>query len=424
VAEDRINTLDQFVKDGIFPVSFHNYGLPRGAADVKDWAQLGFTIGDTPMWDPEKPGADKREVLDILDACADEGMKCFVRHKLLNYGNAVKLSEQENRANFKQAMRDFGDHPALFGFNVGDEPHGETTGPAFRVAKLHREMAPHLTPFFSFGGYSPGGTEWMGLRSYRRYLDDYIAIANPNTLLQNNYYLCDYAEDAVDNYYRAVKMYTDASERHDHLPVWLTLVCTGHFSMRCPTEDDLRWQINSAAAHGVKGFVWFVVYRDTPSDSYRVPPIDHFGEKTETFYWLSRVLRTFHGMHGPTLIKLTHQRAFHVGQIYGGYPYTFDSELVKAARADFPLIVSEFKDDKGMDYVAVVSNARDGVGMAHITWHGNPKLFTIEWEGKEQPAELAFYDKDPGVDSAQTTPWFAPGQMVLYRVESDAPEQL
>ncbi len=47
-----------------------------------------------------------------------------------------------------------------------------------------------------------------------------------------------------------------------------------------------------------------------------------------------------------------------------------------------------------------------------------------EWEGKERPAELAFYDKDPGVDSAQTTPWFAPGQMILYRVESDAPASL
>jgi hypothetical protein len=419
-------TLDRARSDGVFPVTFHNYsplGSPAGVPDaVKDWVDLGITVGRTPNFHPDKNR--KEEIVAILDRCAEEGIKCFVCDDRASFSNAWKTGEDAYRRDLEAVLKDFGDHPALFGLDAGDEPHGEVMDCAFKTVAIQLEMAPHLTPFLSFGGYSPGGTEWMELRSYRRYLDDFVRIADPPILFHNNGGLCIEAPDATDNFFRDLKMYTDASLRHGNIPLWITLLCAGHFSCRCPSEDDFRWQINAAAAHGFKGFAWFLVYLTVPHANYRVPPFDGFRQRTRTFRWMSRVLRTFHRTHATVLTRLTYRRAFHIGGTYGGYPYTLDSELVKDAAAQFPLIVSEFVDDGGRDYVAVVSNSREGTGQAKITWHGKPELFRVEWGNAEVPARKTVDESDPSKPSTVTEPWFSPGQMALYRVESDAPRVL
>jgi len=424
-----MNTLDQCKRDGVFPITFHNYtdfgsigGRPES---VKDWVDLGITVGRTPAYHGGRE--DKKAVLAMLDSCAEHGIKCFVNDLRCSYQWLLDVgSEDEFRRGFAAALKDFGGHPALFGFDVGDEPAQHKIGPAFRTAAIHRQLAPALTPFLSFGGYSPGGTEWMGLRSYRRYLDEYVEIAKPNLLFFNNYGLLYDAPEAIEDYFRAHKMYTDAMLRH-HLPAWVTLCCTGHMVFRCPTEDDIRLQVNTSAAVGCKGFAWYVLYMAI-WQNYRRAPFDEHNERTETFQWLSRVLRTFQKMHGATLMQLTFQRCFFIGAAYGGYPYTIDSELVKDASvrtdAKFPLIVSEFTDDAGRDYVAIVNNSRDGAGQAIITWHGQPNVFRVGWEGVEEQTRRYIDDDNPANTAAMTGPWLAPGQMELYRVESDAPHRL
>jgi len=222
-------------------------------------------------------------------------------------------------------------------------------------------------------------------------------------------------------------MYTDAMLRH-RLPTWITLLCTGHYNMACPSADDIRRQIAIAAALGHKGFAWFNVYTWRPEENYRFPPINEFGERTQTFEWLSYELRRFHKTVASTLLALDFQRAYHIGgPPLGGYPNTVDSELVKRVdvrEAKFPVLVSEFSDSYGRDYVALVNNSREGYGQARITWHGNPNVYKIGWEGQEEPARRWVNDSDSQDTSVITAPWLAPGQMELYRVESDAPERL
>ena len=82
-------------------------------------------------------------------------------------------------------------------------------------------------------------------------------------------------------YFGCLKMFADAARRHG-LPLWITPLAVGHFRYRCPTEDLFRWQVNTAAAHGMTGFVWFFFYMRDPHDNYRVPPIDEHWERVET----------------------------------------------------------------------------------------------------------------------------------------------
>ena len=427
-----MNTLDQCVADGVFPVTFHNYspwGSPAAVPEaVKTWTDLGLTVGRTPGYDPRK--VDKADMLAILDACAEAGIKCFVPDRRAGTGSLRDADEDSFRRSFEEALKDFGSHPAAFGFDVGDEPARQHITPAFRTAALHREMAPHLTSFLSMGGYDPGAVEWMGIRSYGRYLDEYCRIAQPRMLFQNNYYALHEGDYAQDSYFRSHKMFTDSCKRNGDVPYWVTLCCSGHMNMRCPSEDDLRWQINTSAALGAKGFAWFLVYVTEPHMNYRLNPIDEHWERTETFEWLSRQLRTFQKWHGPTLMKLTFQKAFFLlgGGPTGGYPTTIDSELVKGVRVrddKFEVLISEFKDADGRDYVAIVNRSLTGSGQAIIRWHGKPKVFCVGWEGEGKGEVRAFFDDDwPENPHLETGPWLAPGQMELYRIESNAPKRL
>ena len=425
-----MNTLQSLMDKGVFPVTFHNYstwGSPAGRPEaVKDWVDLGITVGRSPRFDPAR---DKKEdMLALLDACAEAGIMCFVNDARCSAGGRDVMNDEDSyRRDFAASLKDFGHHPATFGYDVADEPARESIAPTYRTYAIQREMAPHLTPFMSCAGYTPGGASWMGLRSYKRYIDELVEVADPLLLFQGSYYMLHESPDAVENHFLTHKMYTDAMIRH-RLPVWITLCCTGHYTLRCPDQEDIAWQIGISTALGHKGLAWFNVYTYRPEENYRWPPINEFGERTHTFEWLSYELRRLQKTIGPTLLKLQFQKAYHIGnERLGGYPNTIDSELVKKVEArtmDFPLMVSEFKDPTGRDYVMLLANTKTGYGQVVITWHGQPKVLKISWEGKESEYRRYFDDNWPENPAKQTGPWMGPGQVVLYRVESDAPERL
>ncbi len=440
-----MNVLQQCYDEGIYPISFFNYmglGDPiAGVPDsVKDWAELGITVGRSPNYD----GSPDRvpEMRAILDACAERGMKLIVDDHRTTFHRYMEAGEAEYRKGVLQAVKDLEGHPALLGFDLGDEPNNMKIPPAFRCSQICHEAAPNLTHFLNMGPYSKGGIEWMGRRSCREYLNQYAAIANPSffchdvywqmqshlkhdlteeqTTLQNDVYWQPPAND-LDSYFNSLKMFSDASKRHN-LPWWVTLLCCGHWEYRCPSEDDFRWQVSTAAACGAKGLVWYLMYMNGGYQNYRLPPIEH-GQRTETYEHMSRVLRTFGNWQGKVLCRLTHQRAWHVGKRYGDWPNTLDSEYVRDVRAKFPVIVSEFVDADGQPYVMIVNNTVDRSGQAVITWHGKPELHHVAWGGGEDSPRKYFDDDNPTNPATMVGAWLAPGQMELYRVDqtSEAP---
>lgn len=418
-----MNTYEKMITDRIFPITHFNYcamGSPGGRAEsVKDWVDAGITLGQTPNFQIDKH--DKADMIAILDACGEQGIQTVVVDARMNYVAYHNKGEKAFRAGLADAITDWGSHPATFGLEAGDEPHGEMIPSAHRTAAIHREMAPHLTHFMSFGGYSPHGAEWMGLRSYGKYLDDFCEAAAPRFLHMNNGGGMLNAPDAFNTYFRATKMIADGAQRNN-TRFWVTLLCAGHFTCRCPNEDQLRWQVNTAVASGAQGIAWFFLYMREPHANYREVPIDEHWERTEHYERLSRVNRTFLKTHGPVMTQLKFQRCFHVGQAFGGYPDTIDSELVKGVRVregDFPVIVSEFKDPAGRDYVAIVNNSHAGTGQAVITWHGDPKVYQVGWEDTEHLTRTYLDDDDPENKANMTAPWLAPGQMEVYRIHDD-----
>ncbi|HDZ21498.1 hypothetical protein LCGC14_0124500 [marine sediment metagenome] len=424
-----MDTLDQCARDGRYPVTLHNYvGLGDNGGTVQtvdDWHELGITVGKTPA---QSGGEAVPLVRAMLDRCAELGMMCFVNdsrcagHVMLGGG-----SEDDLRRGIEAALKDYGDHPALMGFEVGDEPAQQKITAVFGTHGIQREMAPHLTPFLSIGGYSAGALEWMQIRSYGRYLEELAEVGKSRVFFHNNYALAAKdGENHVDSFFLTLKMYADKARQLGDIWTWVTLCCVPHGYIPDLNCDDIRWQINAAAACGFKGIAWYLLYMSR-FQNYRNAPYNIHGRKTDMYWILSDQQREFNHMHGSTLAKLTFKEASFIGGAYGGWPSTLDSELVKAAKVfenEYPIIISEFKDADGRDYVSIVNNSGDKMGNALITWHGKPDLFQIGWDGDEYKPRVYFDDDWPENPSLQTCVPLAPGQMELFRVESDAPERL
>jgi hypothetical protein len=422
---------DQMFADNIYPMTFWNYcdmdvllakRGPTWKDVVKDWTDSGMTLAMTPRFNPETCKVD--DMRELLDECAEANLKAILWDNRCQYWSGTWNDGEDGfRRGVEASLKDFGDHPAVFGHQGGDEPHGEWIQRAYDTSRILKEMAPQWSPFMNLGPYSHGVNDWMGVQSYSDYLDGFCQQGNCDYLCFDVYWQMLPDGGGLDLYFTCLKMFADAAKRNNK-PWWATLLSVGHYEYRCPSEDDFRWQINTAAALGCKGLAWFFMYMREPHDNYRVSPIDEHWERTHTFDWMSRQNRLFCNSVGPRLAQLDFQRAWFVGETYGGWPGDkIDSRLVKGAQAKYPVILSEFKDAAGNNYLCVVNNSQTVSGQAVVTVQGKPKLHRVGWESKDSEARLWFDDANPSNPATIVGPWLAPGQMELYRLEHDQPTQ-
>ena len=54
--------------------------------------------------------------------------------------------------------------------NIAEGSTGQTNAEqAFQAAAIHKEVAPHLSPYLNLGPYGPGTTEWVGYADYETF---------------------------------------------------------------------------------------------------------------------------------------------------------------------------------------------------------------------------------------------------------------
>jgi len=398
-----------------FPIGFWNY-VPVDKLDpscVEDWADAGMTLAMSPSFGLEQQEVEKMRA--ILAAARERGIQVILCHNRLTWRSLAAHGEDQYRKDFRQAAEQLGDHPAAFGFHVGDEPGREQFVDACRALCIQKELGPHLSPFCNLLPWHHGVESRVGYESWATYLDDYVANGQPKFLCYDCYSQMNPGTEGWDMYFRNLREFHEAAQRNG-IPFWTTLLSVGHFRYRCPREDDLRWQVNTAVAHGATGLLWFFFYMRQPHDNYRASPIDEHWERTETFEWLSRANRTFLKWHASTVSQMTLRKVSHVGEAWGGFPLFDGTGHVSRARSAHgtPLIVSEFKHENGSDYVAVVNNSQTENTMAELWVRGRGvRLVRTGWMGEEVDAT-----DQSGEDYATAKHWLAPGQMELYRIQT------
>jgi hypothetical protein len=422
------------LKNGKYPIGFWNYAdidNPH-ARNVSDWADAGMTIAHTPRYVAGE--GSKRDMLAVLDEAQRSDIGCIVCDERLTTWWPDKYNEAEFRRNLKAVIDDFGHHPAVIGLHVTDEPgvYGDVEVDNSRVVyRLMKELAPHLKPFLNLHPWHMAGLSTSGLmgRPGMRYvdvLDEYVKATGMDYLCYDCYAQMNAGDSGFNMYFRNLEMYREAAQRN-HIPFWTTLLCAGHYRYRPPTEDDYRWQVHTAAAHGAQGILWFHFYLLHPHSNYRGAPIDEHWERTESFEWMSRIDRTFQRMFGGLMMKMRLVSVHHINRTYGGVPLFEEGcdDLVVCSHipADRGAILSRYVHEDGSRYYALTNNSQtesvdgfirfraEGIELHEVTWNGlNPRA-----SGK---VEEFHGDLDcwRGVKSVRVGDWLAPGQMIMWKV--------
>ena len=139
---------------------------------------------------------------------------------------------------------------------------------------------------------------------YEDVLVDAITRSSLSMVSYDNYTQCynRNKEYGLDMYFDNLRIYSNVAKRCG-VSLWTTLLSVGHWSYRIPSEDDLRWQISTAVAHGVNAILWFYLYARELEDDFRGSPFDLFYRKTATYENMVRQNNIFNQYYAKYFIS-------------------------------------------------------------------------------------------------------------------------
>lgn len=408
--------MNRFKDLNFFPMGFWNYTASdtMSPKDVYDWKQLGMSVIMSPEY---REGDSKENILAILDECDKNNMK-VIMCDYRSYWQNLMQGEDYYRKLFSEAVGDFGSHPAVISFIVGDEPTVDTLDLFCKAYNIQKEICPDFSPLINLLGWSHDQKALYDLTGYtdwEAYLENFYNKTSCDMLCYDIYFQMNPNKEYWDTYFANLNYYNKVAKAHN-IPWWTTLLSVGHFRYSCPTIDDFRWQINSAVAHGAKGLLWFYVYQRSIDTNYRYAPFNEFGEKTLTYEQLSYEIRRFRRQFEGVIEKLDMKKVFHVGKSYGNTPLFTATDFVINVYGEnkTDAIVSFFSDD----YVAVINNDNRKSDKFFIEFGDNvKKVLRVGDFAKEievYPNKKPYYDiisKRPTLSM-----WLSPGGMEIYKI--------
>jgi len=328
---------------------------------VKDHFDMGLTVLVTPSY---AEGDDPAKMIKILDECQEYGMKAIIFDKRVEADRKPEpLDEEAWKERFNQSLKDFGWHPAVIGYFVGDEPGMTTSAKFFRIARLIREIAPNMLAYLNLLPWL--NFDWIphliGSPAYGPYLDRAIQEGNLAFVSNDCYTQLWDGGDVIDigynDYFYNLREMRDAAIRNG-VPFHTIVLSCGLNEYRCPDQTDMRWQISTAAALGAKAISYFVVdSRDFGDLNFAGAPMNLYNERTPLFAGLSEETRKFRDKHGSLMMELTCQKSEFTMRSYGNLMmFTADDTLLKVGNdKNANVLVSTFVDADGNKYRAFVN---------------------------------------------------------------------
>jgi len=335
-----------------------------------------------------------------LDTVSKAGLQCLV------YGGVgdaeAQLDQAEIDRRVEAIVKRVGNHKAVFGYSLRDEPAGDVFPGLARWVAAFRKAAPNALAYINLlPNYAP--TEWYGAPTYDDYIELFVKTVHPQFLSYDFYALMD--DGTVrDGYYRNLQSMRKASLKHN-LPFWNTVLSCAHFSYAEPTPAGFRFQAYTTMAYGGRGLSYFTYFGRT-SGNYRLSPIDPFGHKTPTWDMLRDVNMQVQRL-GPVYITLKSINVFHHPEAPAGCSGIATSKLLKSVTGG-NLLVGEFEGPGGQPYVMVVNKDLHKSTPFGVTFKENGQIQKVNaYSGNS-------YDFR-GEDC-----WLAPGQGALLCLKTNA----
>ncbi len=249
--------------------SFWNY-LPLGELSidyaVNNWKKLGVNLAMSFVYDPSF--SKKEDMIKLLDKCHINKIKVIIYDKRIVYNRLDEIEKEKFIEEIKEAYFDFGKHPATYGFFIGDEPDFSHIDNFIFTAQKVLEIMPRLIPFGNLLPYWNDKEEAIkNGYSEQFYVDllEKVLSKSKLPLIGFDHYTQCYdglmnKEKGIEYFLYDLRMYQKLSAKYK-IPFFASILALGHWHYRNPSENDIRWQISTAFAHGARGILWFYFHQ-------------------------------------------------------------------------------------------------------------------------------------------------------------------
>ncbi len=171
------------------------------------------------------------------------------------------------------------DHPALFGYSLGDEPNNARFPVLADMADRLRSVDPdHVIYVNLFPNYAPD--EVLG-STYPEHVRKYIEEVRP-PLVSFDFY--PVTEDGIrERWWENLEVISRESAAAG-LPFWAFALSTSHKPYPIPTMASLRLQFYTDLAYGAQGLQYFTYWNPVPGTwDFHDAPIDLNGNRTPVY---------------------------------------------------------------------------------------------------------------------------------------------
>ena len=378
------------------------------ATDVNYWEDLGFNAASTFVYDPREHSLEN--FLEMLDNCLQKGIGVLVTDSRIKLEKLVEGLESEFRECISTIFKEYGNHPAIIGFFLVDEPVKELRDATVQANLILLEYNEKLLNFVNFLPYDDceGFTKLQGCTpaEYEDILID-IIIRGKFKLFGTDQYgpLIVWGPDRqMQQYFINLNMCRRISEKTG-AACWFGAVCFGHMNIRTPKYADLLWQQSAIFMHGLRGVDWYKLYDKNKKGLSAFNngvdpnlPINAFHEKGRVYDDLRMVTKLFNAKFKSRFNTLRHIKTWHHLKGYGDTPMYF-------AFADEKLI--RFKSDH--DGAAILARFEDV--------ETQKTVYGIMNMSQELP-ELFMYTFNEPNNNKSGMSWIQPGEMILIELDN------
>ena len=331
-----------------------------------------------------------------LDLVSEAGLKCIVSDGSTHVGDAeAQLDEKEIAQRVEALVKRVGEHKAVFGYFLNDEPGAKLYPGLKKWVEAYRKANPNVLAYINlFANYA--SPEQMNVPTYAEYLESYVKTVQPRFISYDHYALMDNGS-LRDGYFQNLESVRAVSLRHN-LPFWNTVLANAHNHYAEPTDAGLRFQLYTSLAYGTRGISYFTYFAPS-AGNFRMAPIDQFGHKTPIWDMLRNVNLQVHCL-GTVYVKLRSVNVFHHPDVPQGCSGLQTSRFISEINGG-NLLVGEFEGPDGQPFVMVVNKSLHD----SITFH-------VKFKESGQVQQVNAYTCL--IEPRKTkNVWLAPGQGIL-----------
>ncbi len=350
-------------------------GAPAYANQVESYQMMkdmGFTFanGGFPAYSPE-------EIQKMLECCRKVGLQAMVDDPRI-YHPLQRVKDPNWKEAYAAACAEYVNDPAVYGLGIQDEPRSDY----FQSMKDASEIIHKLNPeTFVFANLLPtyATTVQLGNPTYEDHLDMYLKTVKPTVLCYDHYALMADGTTRTD-YFENLDLIRKYAQKYHVIP-WNTILSWKHLSFTEPTDAQMRWQVYTSLAYGMKGIMYFVYWapKEWEKDNPNRAIVDYDGQPTRMGKGVKQ-LNAEMTVLGKTLMQLTSTDVFFTGKIPAGCRKLGDTSIIQLP-ADKDLMLGFFKDKEGADYAMIVNT--DAVNP--VDFKANFKLPYCLWLEGYQP---------------------------------------